>query len=81
MTSSTPIESPSGIREHTQIIGGAWAAAADGATYEVTSPYDDSVVARVPASSRTDMAHAVAAPPPPSPSGRPLPRRPSSPCS
>lgn len=50
-----------GVRAYQQLIDGAWAAAADGATFEVTSPYDGSVFARVPASSRTDMARAVAA--------------------
>ncbi|MEJ2862182.1 aldehyde dehydrogenase family protein [Actinomycetospora flava] len=60
-TSRPPAQPQSTTRTRAQLIGGEWLEAADGATFDVTNPLDNSIVTRVPASSRVDMARAVAA--------------------
>ncbi|HST17951.1 MAG TPA: aldehyde dehydrogenase family protein [Gaiellaceae bacterium] len=49
------------IREVKQFIGGTWADAADGATFDDLDPFTGEVVARVPAGGRADAAKAVEA--------------------
>src|ERR1022692_4114591 len=56
---SAPDPSSVGPRHYQQFIAGEWAGAADGATFEDFSPYDGSVVARVPASTGADAKRAV----------------------
>ena len=47
------------VHEAKQFIGGAWADAADGATYEDRDPYNDEVVAIVPAGGADDARRAI----------------------
>jgi len=47
------------VHEAKQFIGGAWADAADGATYEDRDPYNDDVVAIVPAGGADDARRAI----------------------
>ena len=47
------------VHEAKQFIGGAWADAADGATYEDRDPYNDEVVAIVPAGGADDARLAI----------------------
>jgi acyl-CoA reductase-like NAD-dependent aldehyde dehydrogenase len=53
-TTTTPA-----VHEAKQFIGGAWADAADGATYEDRDPYNDEVVAIVPAGGADDARRAI----------------------
>lgn len=48
-------------KQYEQFIGGRWVPAVEAATFESRSPFDDSVVATVPAGTRADAAAAVAA--------------------
>ncbi|MFF4596294.1 aldehyde dehydrogenase family protein [Amycolatopsis sp. NPDC001319] len=61
MTLTSSPEIDLGVREYDQLIDGTWTSARSGATFDSLNPLDGSVFARVPASSRTDMADAVAA--------------------
>lgn len=61
MSTATSARTEPAVRFQPQLINGAWVEAVGQATFEVTNPFDDSVYARVPASSRADMARAVAA--------------------
>ena len=47
------------VHEAKQFIGGAWTDAADGATYEDRDPYNDEVVAIVPAGGADDARRAI----------------------
>jgi acyl-CoA reductase-like NAD-dependent aldehyde dehydrogenase len=49
------------VREVKQFIGGTWADAANGATFDDLDPFTGDVVARVPAGGRADAARAVEA--------------------
>jgi acyl-CoA reductase-like NAD-dependent aldehyde dehydrogenase len=49
------------IREAQQFVGGEWAGADGGETYDVLDPFNGDTVARVPAGARSDAARAVAA--------------------
>ena len=51
------------VREYQQFIGGEWAEADGGGTFEDRDPFTGDVVANVPAGTRADAARAVAAPP------------------
>ena len=49
------------VREVKQYIGGKWADAADGATFEDRDPYNGQVVAIVPAGGAEDTRNAIGA--------------------
>src|SRR6476619_1721120 len=49
------------VREAKQFIGGEWTGASGGGTFEDLDPFTGDVVALVPAGSREDAVHAVAA--------------------
>ena len=51
----------SDVREAKQFIGGEWADASDGATFEDRNPFSGDVVANVPAGTRADAKRAIAA--------------------
>lgn len=61
MTLTTSQGTTTDVRTFELFVDGRWTGAADGATFDVLSPIDGSVYARVPAGSRVDMATAVAA--------------------
>ncbi|MCO4251236.1 aldehyde dehydrogenase family protein [Pseudarthrobacter raffinosi] len=61
ITSSSTTPTRTETRHYSQLIGGEWVQALDGATLEITNPYDDSVFATVPASTRADTEQAVRA--------------------
>jgi aldehyde dehydrogenase (NAD+) len=52
---------PTAVREAKQYIGGQWVDAADGATYEDRDPFNDEVVANVPAGGAEDIQAAIQA--------------------
>ena len=50
-----------GVREHRQFIGGEWARAVDGRSFEDRDPFTGEVVASLPAASAEDAEKAIAA--------------------
>ena len=59
MTSATATAIATQIRTHQQLIGGQWAAADSGRTFDDINPYTGEVFARIPASSAADARRAI----------------------